>query len=141
MYQMEGKKRISEKKPPIIYDAECECYIDEKPCFFSYTLFSCPFNLKFRKVGNNLKGKWFSPVRLAFISLDKTDRAAIVSVTEMGPSFSPAPPHVLSVLGSNCWNSQQASVIKLLNSLLLNYEQSYMRDMRIYKDESKAQIL
>lgn len=75
------------------------------------------------------------------ISLDKRDRAAVVRVTEMSPLFPPAPPHLLSVLGCNCWNLQQASAIKLLNSLLLNLEneQSYTRDMRIYKDEIEAQ--
>lgn len=66
--------------------------------FFSNTLFSCPFNLKFRKAGKNLKGKLFSLIRFAFISLDKTERAAVVSVT----LFLCAPPHLLSVLGHNC---------------------------------------
>lgn len=96
------KKRISEKKSPIIYVAECECYTDDKTCLFSNTLFSCPFNLKCIKVGKNLKEKLFSPIRFAFISLDNTDRAAVVSVTEMSPIFPPAPPHLLSVLGHNC---------------------------------------
>lgn len=124
------------------YVAECEGYTDDKTCLFSNaSLFSCPFNLKFRKVGKNLKGKLFSPIRFAFISLEKTDTTAVVSVTNMSPVFLPSPPHLLSVLGRNCWNSQQA--IKLFNSLLLNLgnEQSYTRDMRIYKDESEAQIL
>lgn len=115
--------------------------LDDKTCLFSNTLFSCPFNLKCIKVGKNLKGKLFSPIRFAFISLDNTNRAAVVSVTEMSPVLPPAPPHLLSVLGHNCWNSQQA--IKLLNSLLLNLgnEQSHTRDMRIYKDEGETQIL
>lgn len=87
-----------QKKVPTIYVVECECYTDDKTCFFSNTLFSCPFNLKFRKAGKNLKGKLFSLIRFAFISLDKTERAAVVSVT----LFLCAPPHLLSVLGHNC---------------------------------------
>lgn len=99
--------------------------------------------MKYRTVGKNLKGKLFSPIRFALISLGKTDRAAVVSVTKISLLFPPAPPHLWFVNGHNCKNSQQASVIKLPNSLLLNLEneQLHTRDMKIYKDESEAQIL
>lgn len=101
MYHM-GKKGVSERKPPIIYVAECERYTDDKTCLSSNILFYCPFNLKFRRVGKNLKGKLFSQIRFAFISLDKTDKAAVVSVTKMRPLFPPVLSHLLSALGLNC---------------------------------------
>lgn len=58
----------------------------------------------------------------------------------MNPLF---PPHLLSVLGHNCWNSQQASVKKLFNSLVWNLgnEQSHVSNMRICNDESQARIV
>jgi len=97
-----GKKWISERKPPIIYLAECEHYTDDKTCVSSNILFSCPFNLKSRRVGKSLKGKLFSQKLFAFLSLDKMDKAAVISVTEMSPLFPAAPPHVLSALGHDC---------------------------------------
>lgn len=58
----------------------------------------------------------------------------------MSPLF---PPHLLLLLSHNCWNSQQASVLKLLNSLVWNLgnEQSHVRNMRIYNNESQARIV
>lgn len=54
-----------------------------------------------------------------------------------------SPPHLLTVLSHNCWNSQQASVIKLLNSLVWNLgnEQSHVRSMRICNNKSQARIV
>lgn len=74
-----GKKGVSKKKALIIYVAECGRYTDDKTCFSPNILFSCPLNLKFRRVGKNLKGKLFSQIRFAFIFLIKKDKAAVVS--------------------------------------------------------------
>lgn len=74
-----GKKGVSKKKPPIIYVAERGCYTDDKTCFSHNILFSCPLNLKFRRVGKNVKGKLFSQIMFAFISLIRKDKAAVVS--------------------------------------------------------------
>lgn len=50
------RKVVSERKLPIIYIVECECYTDN---LSSNKLFSCLFNLILRIIGKNLKGNYF----------------------------------------------------------------------------------